>query len=162
MKYFFLLSMIFSICCSSCGSSSSSSNSQYQDPHAAMHQEMHSELYQEQEQNKLNGKWLITQVYDMPVDSTQFDGKQPLMMIDVSKGILTGNDGCNSFHGKVSFKNDKIVFGPTAGTLMACSHMEISGKILNSFNEKELTFALKGLLFLFDGNQQAMVLNRAE
>ncbi|MEL4454601.1 META domain-containing protein [Lutimonas vermicola] len=161
MKHYFLFNLILSICFFSCGTSSNSSRDKFQDPHVVMHQEMHSELYQEQQQ-KLDGKWLIKQVYDMPIDSVQFDGKQPTMIIDLSKGIISGSDGCNSFHGKVTFKNDKIVFGPTAGTIMACNHMEMSDKILDSFNEKELTFEVKELLIFFDGDQQVMVLKRKE
>lgn len=161
MKYFFLCSLIFSICCFSCGTSSGSSG-KYQNPHATMHQEMHNELSYEQSQQKLDGKWLIKKVYDIPIDSVQFDGKQPSMIIDVSEGIISGNDGCNSFHGKVTFKNDKIVFGPTAATLMACKHMEMSTKVLNSFNEKELTYVIKESLIFFEGDQQVMVLKREE
>lgn len=123
---------------------------------------MHDEYYQEQALSKLDGKWFINQVYDMEIDTSQFEGKQPFMNIDLKKGSLNGNDGCNLFQGKVSVKKNKIIYGPTAGTLMACPNMEISRKIMASFNEKELTYVLNDVLTLYEGDQQVMLLKRAE
>jgi heat shock protein HslJ len=162
MKPIFISIFFFSLICISCGSSTNSTSSGEQDPHAKMHQEMHDELYQEQALSKLDGKWLIKQVYDMEIDTTQFEGKQPFMNIDLKKGFLNGNDGCNLFQGKVSVKKDKIIYGPTAGTLMACPNMEVSEKIMASFNEKELTFVLNDVLTLYEGAQKVMMLKRPE
>lgn len=163
MKPFFIITFIFALVSFSCGSTSSNtSNSKIQDPHAKMHQEMHNELFQEEILKILDGKWLITQVNDMPIDTLQFNGKQPFLVIDVTKEALSGNDGCNSFQGKVSVKPDKIIFGPTAGTLMACPHMDMSGKIMKSFSEKELTYTLNDALILYEGDQQVVVLKREE
>ncbi len=162
MRYLLSISMIFSILCISCGSSSNSSSITYQNPHSKIHQEMRDELYHEKNRKQLEGTWLIKQVYDIQVDSLMFDGKQPSMQIDVSTETLSGNDGCNLFQGKVKFKEDKIIFGPTAGTLMACPNAEISGKIMKSFSEKELTYALKDVLIFYKGDQQVMVLKQEE
>lgn len=162
MKSIFFSLFLLSFICFSCGSSSDSAGNNYQDPAAKMHQEMHNEYTKEQALSKLDGKWLIKQVYDIEIDSTQFDGKQPLMTIDVNKEILSGNDGCNLFHGKVTVKTDTIVFGPTAGTLMACPHMELSTKIMTSFVEKELNYTLTDVLIFYKSDQQVMVLQRIE
>jgi len=162
MKSIFFSIFFFSLIGVSCGSSSDSAGTTYQDPHSKMHQEMHNDFYKEQAPSKLDGKWLIKQVYDIEIDSTHFNVKQPVMIINVKKEILTGNDGCNSFQGKVTVKKDKIIYGPTAGTLMACPNMEISGKIMTSFNEKELTYTLTDVLTLYEGGQQVLVLKRIE
>ena len=45
---------------------------------------------------------------------------------------------------------------------MACPNMEISGKIMTSFNEKELTYTLTDVLTLYEGGQQVLVLKRIE
>ena len=162
MKTIFISIFFFSLICISCGSSSDSTSSNEQDPHAKMNEEIHDELNQKQALSKLDGKWLIKQVYDMEIDTSQFEGKQPFMNIDLKKGFLNGNDGCNLFRGKVSVKKDKIIYGPTAGTLMACPNMEISRKIMASFSEKQLTYILNDVLTLYEGDQQVMVLKRAE
>ncbi len=158
MKSAFFSLFLWSLMCSSCGSSSNSTSN----PNAEMHQEMHNEYTKEQALSKLDGKWLIKQVYDIEIDSTQFDAKQPLMTIDVKKETLSGNDGCNLFHGKVTVKTDTIVFGRTAGTLMACPNMEMSAKIMTSFVEKELNYTLTDVLILYEADQQVMVLKRSE
>lgn len=127
-----------------------------------MHQKLHDEFYQEEMQKELSGKWQIMLADEIIIDSKQFDGKQPVLLIDVSKETFSGNDGCNSFKGKVTFKEDKIIFGPAAGTLMACPNMEISGKIMNSISEKSLNYSFAEQLVLYEGNKKAMVLKRIE
>jgi len=151
MKFYIFISIIFSTICLSCGSDSNSIDGGDQNSQA-----------QVQSYKKLDGKWSIEKVHDLAVDPTQLDGKQPLIIFNVTEGTFTGNDGCNAFQGKVTFKNDKINFGPVAGTLMACPHMDISVKILNSLSEKELTYALKDDMILYQGDQQVMVLKHME
>lgn len=162
MKPLFFVSLTALFLCFSCGSSSSSNSKTIQDPHAKMHQEMHSELYQEEILKVLDGKWMITKVSDTTIDSTDFDNKLPEMIFDVSQQKVAGNDGCNSFHGKVEIKTDKMVFGPVATTLMACPNMELSDKIMKSFSEKELTYSYNKDLTLYEGDQEVMVLKRPE
>ena len=162
MKFLVYPFITLSLLISACGSSSNSSERSYQDPHSKMHQKMHDEFYLEEMQKELTGKWQIMLVGETIIDAKQFDGKQPVLIIDVSEGTYAGNDGCNSFKGKVSFKEDKIIFGPTAGTLMACPNMEVSGKIMNSINEKSLNYSMADQLILYEGNKKAMVLKRIE
>ncbi len=42
-------------------------------------------------------------------------------LIFATDGKVSGNLGCNGFSGNYSVKDDKLVFGPLASTLMACS-----------------------------------------
>ncbi len=162
MKYFIGLSMISILICLSCGSGSTTSKGQKTDPHSEMHAEMHREFQLEQKLEKLNGRWMILQVNNTLIDSLQFDRKKPEIVFDVTQGTFQGNDGCNSFHGKVTFEADKMVFGPTAGTLMACPQADVSGEITKSFSEKELVYVLKEALILFDGTKPVLVLERED
>jgi heat shock protein HslJ len=111
---------------------------------------------------QLSGNWIITKVDSLAVDPSLFDNKQPMLSIDLYKQKLSGNDGCNSFHGQVKFKVDKLIFGHTAGTLMACPNMEISQKIMNAIGGKSLNYAINDELILYTGDQKTMVLKRAE
>ena len=104
MKSIFFSIFFISLICISCGSSSDSSSNTYQDPHSKMHQEMHNELYMEQGMSKLDGQWLNKQVNDIEVDSTQYDGKQPLMIIYTKKEKITVKNGCNSFQQNFTVK----------------------------------------------------------
>ena len=111
---------------------------------------------------QLSGNWIITKVDSLFVDPKLFDNKQPRVSIDLYKQKLSGNDGCNSFHGKVKFKVDKLILGHTAGTLMACPNMDISQKIMNTIGGKSLTYTIKDDLILYNADQKTMVLKRAE
>jgi len=162
MKSSFLALFFLCFLCFSCGSSSNSSQSNVEDPHSKMHQEMHGDLYQQEILKILDGKWFIKEAMGTKIDSELFATKQPVMIINVEKEIVAGNDGCNSFQGKIKVEKDKMTFGPMAGTLMACPNMETSEKITNAFSEKELTFALNDALILYDGDQQVLVLTRLE
>ncbi len=42
-------------------------------------------------------------------------------LIFAADGQVSGNLGCNGFSGNYAVKDDKLVFGPLASTLMACS-----------------------------------------
>lgn len=162
MKSLLPITAICSMLLFSCGSSSSSSKSTFQDPHAKKHQEMHTELYQEEVLTVLDGKWLIAKVFDINIDAAQFEGQVPYLIINVDKELLTGNDGCNSFQGKVKVEKEKMTFGPIAGTLMMCPNMEISGKVTESFSEKELTYSLNDALVLYQDGQEVLVLKREQ
>ena len=123
---------------------------------------MHSELYEEEILKILDGKWFIKEAMTTKIENELFADKKPVMIINVEKEIVVGNDGCNSFQGKIKVDKNKMTFGPMAGTLMACPNMEISDKITNAFSEKELTYALNDSLILYDGDQPVLVLNRLE
>ena len=111
---------------------------------------------------ELSGNWIITKVDSLFVDPKLFDNQQPRLSIDLYKQKLSGNDGCNSFHGKVKFKVDKLILGHTAATLMACPNMDISQKIMNTIGGKSLTYTIKDDLILYNADQKTMVLKRAE
>jgi len=111
---------------------------------------------------QLSGNWIITKVDSVAIDPTLFTNKQPKLSIDLYNQKLSGNDGCNSFHGQVKFKVDKLIFGHTAGTLMACPNMEISQEIMNNIGGKNLTYTIIDDLILYNGDKKTMVLKRAE
>lgn len=111
---------------------------------------------------QLSGDWIITSVDSLGVDPSLFTNKQPMVAIDLYKQKLSGNDGCNSFHGQVKFKVDKLIFGHTAGTLMACPNMEISQNIMNAIGGKSLTYTISDDLILYNRDKKTIVLKRAE
>ena len=112
--------------------------------------------------SQLSGNWIITEVDSLAIDPSLFNNKQPMLSLDLYNQKLSGNDGCNSFHGQVKFKVDKIIFSQTAGTLMACPNMEISHKIMNSIGGKSLTYTIIDDLILYSADEKTMVLKRAE
>ena len=82
--------------------------------------------------------------------------------MDVYEGIVYGNDGCNTFRGNLSSRDQEITFGMMAGTLMACPHMDLSSVITATFVNKKLKYEFKKDLVLMDGEKEVLVLRRLE
>lgn len=111
---------------------------------------------------RLNGNWKIVKASDTYIDPDSFPDKEPQMTIDLFSEKFWGNDGCNNFHGMVKFKMDQVLFGPAAGTLMACPNDEVSMLIMKSISEKKLTYDLSNELVLYHGKSHAITLRRTE
>ena len=110
---------------------------------------------------RLNGKWLITKVDTLAIDNQQLI-KLPELSLDVYKGLVSGNDGCNNFNGSLEIQDNKIIFGMMAGTMMACPNMDASSIITKSFVDKKLRFEFKKNLFFYEGEKEVMMLKPAE
>jgi heat shock protein HslJ/uncharacterized membrane protein len=110
---------------------------------------------------RLDGKWIIVKADSLTIDKLQLM-KLPELSIDIYKGLVSGNDGCNLFNGKVEFQDNEIIFGMIAGTMMACPNMDTSSIITRSFVDKKLRFELKENLFFYKGEKEIMMLKRAE
>ena len=110
----------------------------------------------------LNGNWTILEANGIKVNPDDFPDNEPYLTLDLFKKTVSGNDGCNNFHGQVNYKTDRITFGPTAGTLMACPNMELSHKIMSSISGKSLVCKLADNLILYEENEKTMVLRRKD
>jgi len=110
---------------------------------------------------RLDGKWLIVKADSLAIDKLEFI-KLPELNLDIYKGSVSGNDGCNLFNGTVEFQDNKIIFGMIAGTMMACPDMDTSSIITSSFVDKKLRFELKKNLFFYEGEKEVMMLKRIE
>ena len=110
---------------------------------------------------RLNGKWIIAKVDTLAIDNQQLI-KIPELRIDVYKGMVSGNDGCNLFNGSLENQDNEIIFGMMAVTMMACPNMYTSSIITKSFVDKKLRFELKENLFFYQGNKEIMMLKQAE
>ncbi len=108
----------------------------------------------------LNGKWKIIKAGDILIDKNSFPNQEPYIILDLYRGTVSGNDGCNSFFGQIAYQTDQISFGPTAGTLMACTNMELSSTLMGLISEKTMTFNLANDLTLNSDNEKIMVLRR--
>ena len=68
----------------------------------------------------LEKKWKLIELNGVPVAS-ESGKKLAFIELDLSKSSVSGNDGCNSFHGEVNVaQNYKINFSKIASTEMAC------------------------------------------
>lgn len=111
---------------------------------------------------RLNGKWKIIRADTLLIQSDRFENRIPEVTLDVYDGLVFGNDGCNSFRGSLSSRDQEIIFGMMAGTLMACPHMDLSSMITSSFVNKKLKYKFQKDLILIDDEKEVLVLRRLE
>lgn len=111
---------------------------------------------------RLHGKWLIVKADTLTINKDQFPNKQPEMNIDIYQGKVSGNDGCNLFNGGMQFRENEIIFGLMAGTMMACPNMDVSTVITRSFIDKKLGYKFENQLIFFEGDKEIMILKRED
>ena len=111
---------------------------------------------------RLHGKWIIIKADTILISKDQFKDKQPELNIDVYQRKAWGNDGCNSFNGVASSRENEIIFGMMATTMMACPNMDTSSVITRSFVNKNLNYKFKKQLVFLDGEKEVMLLKRSD
>ncbi|MBS7254638.1 META domain-containing protein [Flavobacterium branchiicola] len=72
--------------------------------------------------SKLEGNWELNYIAEPTVDFDAFyPNKKPAINFNVKENHVSGNNGCNSFNGKLSVTGNKIDFTqPMAVTKMMC------------------------------------------
>lgn len=111
---------------------------------------------------RLHGKWIIVKADTIAITKDEFPRKQPELTIDVYEGKVSGNDGCNLLNGGVKIRENQIIFGMMASTMMACPDMEFSSVITRSFVNKKLSYKFKNQLSFYEGEKEVMILNRVD
>lgn len=111
---------------------------------------------------RLHGKWIIVKADTLVISKDQFASKQPELNIDIYEGRVSGNDGCNLFNGGVQCRENEIIFGMMAGTMMACPNMDVSAVITRSFTDKKLSYRFKNQLIFFESDKEVMILKRED
>ncbi len=78
----------------------------------------------------LSNKWLLEKIGNTPINPAEYN-RVPVFELDITKGRITGNDGCNSLSGQMEVQGNRIKFSPIAVTEMACEKKNI-GNILGA------------------------------
>lgn len=108
----------------------------------------------------LSGKWKIIEVEGTEINDDSFPNKEGYLIMDPYEGTVSGNDGCNGFFGKMTVKENQISFGPTAGTLMACTNADLSAALRGAISDMTVQYQLSNTLVFLSGNHEVMVLKR--
>lgn len=111
---------------------------------------------------RLHGKWRIVKADTLVLGIDRFENKIPELNIDAYEGQVSGNDGCNSFRGQIKFRDNELIFGMLAETMMACPNMDISSVITRTFTEKKLRYLIQKDLFFYEGEKEVMMLQRMD
>jgi heat shock protein HslJ/uncharacterized membrane protein len=79
----------------------------------------------------LNGKWILQKINNRTLDAADFAKGFPEIDVQLTKGRLSGHDGCNSINGSFEVLGSKIKFNQLASTQMAC----LGNKKENEFSQ---------------------------
>ena len=60
----------------------------------------------------------------------------------------------------MTIKENQISFGPTAGTLMACTNADLSAALRGAISDRTVQYQLSNTLVFLSGNHEVMVLKR--
>lgn len=107
----------------------------------------------------INDIWVMEAINGEAIlqNKTNSRNRIPQIEFNVAEMKVHGNDGCNNFFGSINKLTAKeIVFGPIAGTKMACVGTDIPDKFNTALN-KVTTYKIEEMqLFLLDnsGNKQ--------
>ena len=104
--------------------------------------------------NLLNNKWLLEKIGNDILKPEEYN-RTPAIQFDLTKGTLTGNDGCNTIGGKIEVQGNRIKFSEMFSTEMACAkksvnkifNEQISGKLVDYYFKAD-----KLCLYLPDDN----------
>ena len=98
----------------------------------------------------LNGKWLLEKVGAKEVRATDFAKGLPEVDFNISKGTMSGHDGCNTISGQLEVQGNRIKFFGIAATKMACPGNNPAHNFVNKLSNSVATYYFKdGKLFLY-------------
>lgn len=83
---------------------------------------------------RLNDIWVLEAIGGELLSQSEVtvNKSRPRLEIHIARGQFMGTDGCNQFRGAIQTVDDnRLSFGPAAGTKMACPDMELP----NRFNQ---------------------------
>ncbi len=90
----------------------------------------------------LNNKWLLEKIGTTPINASDYNSV-PVLEMDISKGRVTGNDGCNSLNGEMEVQGKRIKFSPIARTEMGCMKKDIGNILGAQISDKTVDYYIK-------------------
>ena len=104
---------------------------------------------------RINDIWALEAIKGEPVALQELNDKMetPAIEIQLSDMRIMGSDGCNRFQGQITgLDEEKIIFGPLAGTMKMCMNMEIPDNFNKSMNQVKKYKVENLKLYFFDKN----------
>jgi len=109
--------------------------------------------------NDLDGKWRITQVDGVTVNSSM--ETKPFIEFDTDQKKIHGNAGCNTINGSFTYNSSNprsISFPASAITMMACLELELESKILKALENVRVYDKLSEGIGLYDAQGNLVLL----
>lgn len=115
--------------------------------------------------NRINNiVWSVISYKGHALNEKDFANGLPRISFNMEDGKISGTDGCNSFMGLATYKDNTIKTGAIASTKMACTNVNIPGDFYNILASDDLSWKLDytNTLRLMVGGLEMMALKERE
>jgi heat shock protein HslJ len=110
--------------------------------------------------NKLNGNWTLEKIGADFINVSEYN-TIPIFILDITKGNLSGNDGCNIINGKIEAQGNRIKFYETWSTKKGCTKKNIENIINQQINNNLVDYYFKeGKLFLYLSDDSLLIFKK--
>ena len=109
-------------------------------------------LYYEQ----LNKRWILQEIDDRYLDMGDFPNGLPEIILDLVKGKMNGNDGCNTLYSDIRIQGDRIFFSTIAASKKYCQDVRSEKLKLSLIGEHLIEYRFRGnelVLYLIDDSR---------
>ena len=108
----------------------------------------------------LNGKWILEKINNRILQSNQFTNGLPEITLQMTKGLLSGHDGCNQISAGFEVLGSKIKFKSFVSTKMACPDNKPENEFSHLLNNQTVDYYFKGGQLYFYLPDDSIVLFR--
>src|ERR1700744_921951 len=115
--------------------------------------------------NRINGiVWAVISYKGHPLNEKDFSNGLPRISFNMEDGKISGTDGCNSFMGLATYKDNTIKTGAIASTKMSCPNNSIPADFYTILASDDLTWKLdySNTMRLMVGGLEMMALKERE
>ena len=108
----------------------------------------------------LSNKWLLEKIGNTPINPSEYN-RVPVFEMDITKGRITGNDGCNSLSGQMEVQGNRIKFSSIVRTEMGCPKKDIGSILSAQISDKLVDYYFReGKLILYLSDDSILVFKK--
>jgi heat shock protein HslJ len=110
--------------------------------------------------DNLNNKWSLEKIGNTVVNTNDYH-KIPVFDFNLIQEKISGNDGCNSFGGKIEVQGKRIKFSQLISTRMACNKKSIEKIMVEQISGQFVSYYFKnGRLYLYLPDDSLMIFRK--
>jgi uncharacterized membrane protein len=92
----------------------------------------------------LNGSWSLYKMNNIEANASDFAKGLPLLIFELDKSIMRGNDGCNSISSSITVTGNRIRFGEITSTKMFCAENNAAFDFVSKLNNQWAVYSFEG------------------
>jgi uncharacterized membrane protein len=92
----------------------------------------------------LHGSWGLYKMNNIEANTSDFAKGLPLLIFELDKNIMRGNDGCNSISSSITVTGNRIRFGDIISTKMFCVENNAAFDFVSKLNNQWAVYSFEG------------------